>query len=161
MPRGTGSKRDRREVRKVGIITSVVTALCLSGNGCLPSARAVTPEVSPAQKASGAFEESACFSLQTKCRVTEGAEPEVLCDRAAFAKALLSCVDLWEAEEVCAENLSASRDLYSIDLEAWTVKLGELEVERDRARLRGWVWLAIGLVGWGAATGLLVWGASR
>lgn len=158
MPCRTGPKRDRREVwkaLKIALGASVLGLTCLS----LPSAWADAPAVSPAPV--GAFEESACFRLQTQCRVTEGAEPEVLCDRAAFAKALLSCVDLWETENLCAENLSASRDLYSLDLEAWTVKLGELELERDRARLRGWVWLAIGLVGWGAATGLLVWGFAK
>ena len=109
----------------------------------------------------GAYDASACATLERKCWTTEDGKPEVRCERPAFARALLGCVDLWEAERLCAESLTSSRDLYSVDLEAWTAELGRLEQERNAMRLQGWVWLALGVVGWGAATGFLIWGMAK
>jgi len=139
---------------RLAFVAAVWVFVCPS-----PSTWAAAPGVSKA--APGAFEASSCYTLQTKCRVTEDGKADVLCERPAFAAALLSCVDLWEAERLCAESLTSSRDLYSVDLEAWTAELGRLEQERNAMRLQGWVWLALGVVGWGAATGFLIWGAAK
>ena len=157
MPCRAGEKRDRTEIRqalRLAFVAAVWVFVCH-----LPSTWAAAPGVSKA--APGAFEASSCYTLQTKCRVTEDGKADVLCERPAFAAALLSCVDLWEAEGVCAENLSASRDLYSVDLEAWTAELARLEQERSRARLQGWVWGIVGVIGWGVAAGLFIWGAAK
>jgi len=129
----------------------------------LHSSPAIAAEASPKalEGPMGAYDASACATLERKCWTTEDGKPEVRCERPAFARALLGCVDLWEAERLCAESLTSSRDLYSVDLEAWTAELGRLEQERNAMRLQGWVWLALGVVGWGAATGFLIWGAAK
>lgn len=154
-----GEGQDQGKVRGRQVKASVAAALgllVLSSWVAAAEALPPTPEVPPQ-----AYERSPCATLETRCWTSEDGKPEVRCDRPEFARALLSCVDLWESERLCAEELGRTQELRSIDLEAWHAQIGALEQERSRARTQGVVWLVLGVVGWGVAAGLFVWGATK
>jgi hypothetical protein len=120
-------------------------------------------EVSPGAKGErlGDYERSICAELERIC-TTEDKEPgSVHCDRPAFARSLLGCVDLWQSDSLCSEQLASTRSMQSVDLEGYLGQLDRAAQELGDARRRTWVWAVVGVVGWGLAVSLLVGMAAK
>lgn len=109
-----------------------------------------------APAAGASYDKSVCAELERICTTEADAEGAVSCTRPLFARALLSCVDLWEAEAVCVERLGSEKELRSVDLDSYYSQLERLDGERQEMRNRAWIWGVLGVIGWGVAAGFLV-----
>jgi hypothetical protein len=125
-----------------------LTAIAL----CCMASAALAAETAPAPSPSG-YDRSTCAQLERACVAAEGPDAPVSCERRAFVQGLLGCVDLWEAEAVCAERLGATADVRSIDAEFYQRRL-ELAQDESIALHNGlWAWRIAAFVGLGLALG--------
>lgn len=140
MGSGASEKADHQSLRKIALVVGfLVSQTSWAGD-----------------PATGAYDRSVCAELERICTTEADAEGAVSCTRPLFARALLSCVDLWEAEAVCVERLGSEKELRSVDLDSYYSQLERLDGERQEMRNRAWIWGVLGVIGWGVAAGFLV-----
>lgn len=144
----SGARQNPRQVRKALKITSLAALAGFLTVSSPLAAGEVSPEAS--DELQEHYDRSGCAEIDRACRVLEGGS--VQCDRPAFVRGMLSCVDLWEAERLCAEGLASTQALQSVDLAGLEAELELAEQARERARRREVWYLVLGLAGWVAAT---------